>query len=42
VLFLAALTIVLDQASSIDLALTGAFLSLPASLLFALFFERWL
>jgi multicomponent Na+:H+ antiporter subunit F len=41
-LFLAALTFVTDQPSSIDLALTFAFLGLPATLLFALFFERWL
>ena len=41
-LFLAALTFTLDQASSIDLALTFALLGLPATLLFALFYERWL
>ena len=31
-----------DQASSIDLALALALLGLPATLLFALFQERWL
>ena len=41
-LFLVALSFVLDQPSSIDVALTFAFLGLPATLLFALFFERWL
>jgi multicomponent Na+:H+ antiporter subunit F len=41
-LFLAALTFVTDQASSIDLALTFTLLGLPATLLFAVFFERWL
>ncbi len=30
------------QPSFFDLALTLAFLSLPAGLVFALFFERWL
>jgi multisubunit Na+/H+ antiporter MnhF subunit len=41
-LFLVTLSFVLDEASSIDLALTFAFLGLPATLLFALFLERWL
>jgi multisubunit Na+/H+ antiporter MnhF subunit len=41
-LLFVALSFVLDQASSIDLALTFAFLGLPAALLFALFLERWL
>src|SRR5690242_12107329 len=41
-LFLVALSFVLDQPSSIDVALTFALLGLPATLLFALFFERWL
>ena len=41
-LLLVAMSFVLDQPSSIDLALTFAFLGLPATLLFALFFERWL
>jgi multicomponent Na+:H+ antiporter subunit F len=41
-LFLATMSFALDQPSSIDLALTFAFLGLPATLLFALFFERWL
>ncbi len=31
-----------DQASSMDLALTLAILTLPATLLYALFIERWL
>ena len=31
-----------DQASSIDLALTLALLTFPATLLYALFVERWL
>ena len=42
VLLLVILTFVFDQASSMDLALTLAFLSLPATLLYALFVERWL
>ena len=41
-LLLVILTFVLDQASSIDLALTLAILTLPSTLLFALFLERWL
>jgi len=36
------LTFVDDQSSSIDLALALALLTLPATLLFALFEERWL
>lgn len=39
---LVCLTFVLKQASSIDLALTLVMLSLPATLLFAVFVERWL
>lgn len=31
-----------DQASSIDLALTLAILTMPATLLYAVFVERWL
>jgi len=42
VLALIAMTFAFDQASSIDLALSLALLSLPATLLFALFLERWL
>jgi multisubunit Na+/H+ antiporter MnhF subunit len=42
VLLLVILTFALDQASSMDLALTLALLSLPATLLYALFVERWL
>lgn len=41
-LFLVAMSFVLDQPSSIDVSLTFAFLGLPATLLFAVFFERWL
>lgn len=37
-----ALSFAEDQASAIDLALALAVLTLPASLLFALFEERWL
>ncbi|MBV9841934.1 MAG: hypothetical protein JOY99_10495 [Sphingomonadaceae bacterium] len=36
------LDFVIDQASSIDLALALALLILPGTLLFALFEERWL
>jgi hypothetical protein len=36
------LTFVLDQASSTDLPLTVTLLTLPATLLFAFFVERWL
>ncbi|HTT81006.1 MAG TPA: monovalent cation/H+ antiporter complex subunit F [Stellaceae bacterium] len=42
VLLLVVLTFALDQPSSIDLALTLALLTLPATLLYALFLERWL
>ena len=42
VLAMAAMTFAFGQASSIDLALTLAFLTLPATLLFAMFAERWL
>lgn len=42
VLALVCMTFAFDQASSIDLALTLALLTLPASLLFAVFTERWL
>lgn len=41
-LLLVAMTFAFDQASSIDVALTLGFLTLPATLLFALFMERWL
>ncbi len=36
------LSFVLDQPSSIDLALTLALLGLPGTLVMALFLERWL
>jgi multisubunit Na+/H+ antiporter MnhF subunit len=42
VFFLAILSFAIDQASSIDLSLTLSLLTLPATLLFALFLERWL
>lgn len=42
ILLAIALTFVGDQSSSIDLALALALLTLPATLLFALFEERWL
>jgi multisubunit Na+/H+ antiporter MnhF subunit len=42
IVLLAALTFTFDQASSIDLALTLTFLTLPGTLVFALFTERWL
>lgn len=42
VLLLAILSFILEQATSIDLALTLALLTLPATLLFALFLERWI
>lgn len=41
-LLLVVLSFALDQSSSIDLALTLAFLAVPATLLYALFLERWL
>ena len=41
-LLLAALTFVLTEASSIDLALTLGLLGAPGSLLFAVVLERWL
>ena len=41
-LVLAVMTFAFDQASSIDLALTFAILTLPATLLFAVYLERWL
>lgn len=41
-LALVAMSFAFDQASSIDLALTLGLLTLPATLLFALFLERWL
>ena len=41
-LLLVALSFLFDQASSIDLALTLALLTLPGTLLFCLFEERWL
>lgn len=42
VLMLIALSFAFSQPSSIDLALTVALLTLPGTLLFALFAERWL
>ncbi len=42
VLVLVVMTFAFGQASSIDLALTLAILTLPANLLFAVFVERWL
>lgn len=42
VLLLVMMTFAFDQASSMDLALTLALLTLPATLLYALFLERWL
>lgn len=42
VLALVMLTFAIDQPSSIDLALALALLTLPGSLLLALFVERWL
>lgn len=39
---LVAMSFLFDQASSIDLALTLALLTLPGTLLFCLFEERWL
>lgn len=39
---LVAMSVAFDQASSIDLALMLSLLTVPASLLFALFVERWL
>lgn len=42
VLLLIALSFVFSQPSSIDLALSVALLTLPGTLLFALFVERWL
>ena len=42
ILFLLAESFAFDQASSIDLALTLAILTLPGTLLLALFVERWL
>ncbi|HEX4765239.1 MAG TPA: monovalent cation/H+ antiporter complex subunit F [Lichenihabitans sp.] len=41
-LILAVMTFAFDQASSIDLALAFAVLTLPATLLFAVYLERWL
>lgn len=41
-LLLIAMTFAFGQASSIDLAMALGLLTLPASLLFALFVERWL
>lgn len=42
VLLLIVLSFVFAQPSSIDLALSIALLTLPGTLLFALFLERWL
>jgi multicomponent Na+:H+ antiporter subunit F len=39
---IACLTFALREASSVDLALALALLTLPATLLYALFLERWL
>jgi multicomponent Na+:H+ antiporter subunit F len=39
---LVTMSVAFDQASSIDLALMLCLLAVPASLLFALFAERWL
>jgi multicomponent Na+:H+ antiporter subunit F len=39
---LVTMSVAFDQASSIDLALMLCLLTVPASLLFALFVERWL
>lgn len=42
IMLLITLSFAFDQASSIDLALTVALLSLPGTLVLALFVERWL
>lgn len=42
IIILIVLSFAFDQASSIDLALTVALLTLPGTLLLALFEERWL
>lgn len=42
VLLLVAMTFAFDQSSFVDLALTLALLSLPGTLVIALFMERWL
>jgi multicomponent Na+:H+ antiporter subunit F len=42
VLMLIALSFAFDQASSIDVALTLALLTLPGTLVLALFTERWI
>ena len=42
IIMLVVLSFAFDQASSIDLALTVALLTLPGTLLLALFEERWL
>jgi multisubunit Na+/H+ antiporter MnhF subunit len=41
-LIMAALSFAFDQPSIVDLSLTLSFLSLPGTLVFAHFFERWL
>lgn len=41
-LLLAAMSFAFDQPSTLDMALCLALLSLPGTLLFALFEERWL
>jgi multicomponent Na+:H+ antiporter subunit F len=41
-LMMAMLSFAFDQPSIIDLALTLSFLSLPGTLVFAHFFERWI
>lgn len=42
IIILIAMSVAFELSSSIDLALTSGVLTLPASLLFALFVERWL
>jgi multicomponent Na+:H+ antiporter subunit F len=42
IFFLLSESFAFDQASSIDLALTLAFMTLPGTVLLALFLERWL
>lgn len=42
ILLLAVMTFAFAEASSMDLALTLALLGLPATLLYAVFLERWL
>jgi multicomponent Na+:H+ antiporter subunit F len=42
ILILATMSFAVDQPSEVDLALTLALLSLPGTLIFAVFVERWL